>query len=25
VESRWPTWQSERDWLRRNGAALMLA
>jgi predicted metal-dependent hydrolase len=25
VESRWPTWRSERDWLRRNGAALMLA
>jgi predicted metal-dependent hydrolase len=25
VERRWPTWRSEREWLRRNGGALMLA
>jgi len=24
VERRWPTWRSERAWLRRNGTALML-
>lgn len=24
VERRWPTWRAERDWLRRNGATLVL-
>jgi predicted metal-dependent hydrolase len=24
VESRWPTWRAERDWLRRHGATLVL-
>lgn len=24
VEAHWPTWRSERDWLRRHGATLVL-
>ena len=24
VERRWPRWREDRDWLRRNGATLVL-